>query len=52
MYESTVVPGADEIAIAIRLIHREGYERPIDACEELCLKEIRLRLRALGIAEW
>lgn len=51
LYESTVVPGADEIAIAIRLIHRDGYDRPIDACEELCLKEIRQRLRALGSAE-
>lgn len=51
LYESTVVPGADEVAIAIRLIHRDGYDRPIDACEERCLKEIRRRLRTLGIAE-
>lgn len=51
LYDSKVVPGADEIAIAIRLVHRDGYERPIDACEERSLKEIRQRLRALGIHE-
>lgn len=51
LYESTVVPGVDEIAITIRLVHRDGYDRPIDACEELCMKEIRQRLRALGIVE-
>lgn len=51
LYESGVVPGADEVTVTIRLIHREGYERPVDACEERCLKEIRARLRALGIRE-
>jgi hypothetical protein len=34
-----------------RIIHREGYDRPVDACEERCLKEIRARLRLLGIRE-
>ncbi len=51
LYESRVVPGADEVAIAIRLVHRDGYDQPIDACEERCLKEIRERLRTLGISE-
>ena len=51
LYESRVVPGADEVAMTIRLIHREGYDRPVDACEERCLKEIRTRLRALGVRE-
>lgn len=51
LYESRVVPGTDEVSLAIRLFHREGDERPVDACEEQCLKEIRCRLRALGIAE-
>jgi hypothetical protein len=37
--------------VAIRLVHREGYERPVDACEERCLKEIQARLRELGIPE-
>ncbi len=45
------VPGADEIALAIRLCHREGYQPPVDACEERCLKEMRTCLKALGVPE-
>ncbi len=51
LYDSIEVPGADEIAIAVRLTHRGHYDRPVDACEERCLKEMRGRLKALGIAE-
>jgi hypothetical protein len=51
LYDSRVVPDADEIALSIRLVHREGYEQPVDACEERCLKEIVARLRELGIPE-
>lgn len=51
LYESRVVPDADEVSLTIRLVHRDGYDRPIDACEERCLKEIRARLHALGIRE-
>jgi hypothetical protein len=51
LYDSREIPGADEVMVAIRLVHREGYERPVDACEERCLKEIRERLRELGIPE-
>ncbi len=51
LYDSRVVPGADEVSVTIRLIHREGYDRPVDACEERCLREIRARLRALGVRE-
>jgi hypothetical protein len=51
LYDSRVVPGADEVSVTIRLIHRDGYDRPVDACEERCLREIRARLRALGARE-
>lgn len=51
LYESRVVPSADEVSLSIRLFHREDYGQPVDACEERCLKEIRGRLRELGIAE-
>jgi hypothetical protein len=51
LYDSRLVPGADEVSVTIRLIHRDGYERDVDACEERCLREIRARLRALGIRE-
>jgi hypothetical protein len=51
LYDSKEIAGADEIAVAIRLVHRDGYELPIDACEERCLKEIRERLRTLKAQE-
>jgi hypothetical protein len=51
LYDSRVVPDADEVALSIRLIHREGYDRPIDPCEERCLKEIRAKLRQIGVPE-
>ena len=51
LYESREVTGADEIAVCIRLAHREGWDQPIDACEERCLKEIRHRLRSAGARE-
>jgi hypothetical protein len=51
LYDSTTVPGADEVALSVRLTHRGEYHRAVDACEERCLKEMRARLKALGIAE-
>lgn len=51
LYDSKEVPGADEVVLSMRLIHREGYDRPVDACEQRCLKEIRERLKVLGIPE-
>ena len=51
LYDSRIVPGADEVGLTVRLVHRADYERPIDACEERCLKEIRQSLKALGARE-
>ena len=51
LYDSQVVPGADEVALLVRLTHQGDYRAPIDACEERCLKEMRERLRGLGIPE-
>lgn len=51
LYGSSVIEGADEVGITVRLVHRFDYERPIDACEERCLREIRQRLKALGARE-
>ncbi len=51
LYDSHVAQGADEVALSIRLVHREGYHEPIDLCEERCLKEIRERMRELKIPE-
>lgn len=51
LYDSRIIPATDEVTITIRLLHRDRYDRPIDACEERCLKEIRARLRDLGVPE-
>jgi hypothetical protein len=51
LYDSRVVPDADEVCLTLRLVHREEYDRPVDACEERCLKEIRESLKALGVRE-
>jgi hypothetical protein len=51
LYDSPVVPGSDEISLSLRLVHRDGYDQPIDACEERCLKEIRSKLREIGVPE-
>jgi hypothetical protein len=51
LYDSREVAGADEVALCIRLAHREGWDQPIDPCEERCLKEIRQRLRSVGVRE-
>lgn len=51
LYASSVVPGADEVALAISLRNRDGLDRPLDSCGEACLREIRKRLLALGISE-
>lgn len=50
LYVSPVVPGADEIALVIRVAHGDGGA-PIDGCEERSVKAIRTQLRLLGVLE-
>ena len=40
-----------DVTLSIKIIHREGYEAPVDACEARCLKEMEQRLRELGVSE-
>lgn len=37
-----------DITISIKILHREGFDRPIDACEVECLKEMEKKLKELG----
>lgn len=43
-----------EISLPIRILHREGFDRPVDACEVRCLKEMEGKLKVLGAQkhEW
>lgn len=43
--ESGSIP---EHQLTVRVLHREAYFDPIDACETKCASEIQDRLRALG----
>lgn len=40
-----------EVALTLKILHRQGFDQPVDACEELCLKEMRTKLAALGVSE-
>ncbi len=51
LYDSKVVPGADEVALTIRLSHSERYADPVDASEQGCLKMIQGRMKVLSIPE-
>ncbi len=47
LYDSRVVPGADEIALDILVVHGDG-NGPADEGEERCLKAIRKTLESVG----
>lgn len=46
--------GRKDVLVAIEVIHREGVDTPVDACQENCLEEIETKLKDLGAApgEW
>jgi hypothetical protein len=37
-----------EVLLTIRLVHRSGFDREVDACEVRCLNEMTERLKQLG----
>jgi hypothetical protein len=40
-----------DVTLTIRVLHRDGFERPVDDCEARCLKEMQQRLRELAACE-
>lgn len=40
-----------EVVVTIVIMHRNDFNRPVDDCESRCLKEMRGRLKELGIHE-
>ena len=38
-----------EVQVVVRVLHREGVERPVDDCERECLAELEARLVQLGV---
>jgi len=40
-----------DVFLTIRIIHREHFDRPVDACEIRCLEEMKQRLQELGAGQ-
>lgn len=40
-----------EVALTMKIMHRHGFDQPVDKCEEMCLKEMRRKLADLGVLE-
>ena len=40
-----------DVDLAIKILHRSGYDRPVDECEVLCLNEMKAKLGELGAQE-
>jgi len=40
-----------DVSLRIRIQHRSGFDRPVDACEVRCLNEMKQRLKELGARE-
>jgi hypothetical protein len=38
-----------EVQLAVHIVHRDGYLRPVDDCERKCVEEIRNNLGRLGV---
>ena len=44
-------PGVAEMTAVITILHNEGINQPIDACEDRCLADMTSKLRELGARE-
>jgi hypothetical protein len=54
LHESAQRKFVPEVVLSMKILHRHGFDQPIDACEERCLKEMRGKLAELGVraGEW
>lgn len=41
-------PGRKDVEIRIKVLHRHGFDQPIDECQRRCLREIEQSLERLG----
>lgn len=40
-----------DVTLGVKIVHRTGFDRPVDECELRCLKEMKERLSHLGACE-
>lgn len=37
-----------EVKLTIKIMHRTGFDRPVDACEMACIQEMEAKLKGIG----
>ena len=54
LHESPQRKFVPEVVLSMKILHRHGFDKPVDECEERCLKEMRSKLAELGVraGEW
>ena len=40
-----------DVTLSVKIVHRRGFDLPVDQCEVRCLEEMKQRLRQLGACE-
>jgi len=51
LYASPTLKDTDQVGLVLKILHRDRGDRPVDDCEERCLRDMRQRLRELGVRE-
>jgi hypothetical protein len=43
-----------DVTLILKIVHKDGFDQPVDECEVNCLKEMEEKLRKLGasIGKW
>jgi hypothetical protein len=54
LHESAQRKFVPEVVLSMKILHRHGFDQPVDECEERCLKEMSSKLAELGVraGEW
>jgi hypothetical protein len=48
---SAVRGNRPDVTLSMKVLHRQGFDQPVDACEERCLEEMKAKLKQLGACE-
>ena len=48
---SAVRGNRPDVTLSVKIVHRRGFDQPVDQCETRCLKEMKEHLSELGACE-
>ncbi len=48
---SAVRGSRPDVTLSVKIVHRKGFDQPVDQCEVRCLEEMKQRLKQLGACE-